>query len=164
MKKCLILFCCLWVAIIGGCGVNAPPIPPDAILPKGVTNLQATVVAEGVALKWQIPTENVDGSRPAAVARFLVLRRVEDKEGCLQCPGEYTVIKEINLATREGYQIDKGVIVWVNRDITPKKVYLYKVVGVNRWGYQGPPSNEVMVNGAEGTLWPSPTPEQNTSP
>lgn len=133
-----------FVIIAAGCGVKAPPIPPDVLVPKGATDLRGTVMEETFELTWTMPKANQDGSKPVDLVRFLVLRRDETR-GCPECPGEFKVKADLDLRSQKGYRLEKNTVTWVDRDLTEGVIYMYKVVGVNHWGYQGPPSNEVMI-------------------
>jgi hypothetical protein len=137
-----------FVILAGGCGVKAPPIPPDVLVPKGATDLRGTVKEGTFELTWSMPKANKDGSKPVDLVRFLVLRRDETK-GCPECPGEFTVRADLDLRSPEGYLLEKNTVTWVDRDLKEGVIYMYKVVGVNHWGYQGPPSNEVMIKWGE---------------
>jgi hypothetical protein len=133
------------VILAGGCGVKAPPIPPDVLVPKAITNLRGTVKEEAFYLTWTLPKENMDGSRPVDLVRFRVLRRDETK-GCPECPGEFSVKADLDLRTpTKGYLLEDNTVTWKDTGLTEGVIYMYKVIGVNHWGYQGPPSNEVMI-------------------
>ena len=76
--------------LAGGCGVKAPPIPPDVLVPTSVSGLEANVQEGELHLSWGIPRKNMDGSRPADLIAFNVLRR-DEKGACVECPGEVAV-------------------------------------------------------------------------
>lgn len=132
------------VILAWGCGVKAPPTPPDVLVAKAITNLHGTVKEEAVELTWGMPKKNADGSTPVDLVRFLVLRRDETK-GCPECPGEFAVRAELDLRSPEGYRLEKDTVTWTDKDLTEGVIYMYKVVSVNHWGYKSPPSNEVMI-------------------
>jgi hypothetical protein len=136
----------LLVILAVGCGVKGPLTPPDVLVPKAVTNLRGTVKEGTFYLTWSIPKENLDGSRPVDLERFLVLRR-EETRGCPECPGEFTVKAELDLRTTtpHGYLLEDNKVTWKDSGLTEGVIYMYKVIGVNHWGYQSPPSNEVMI-------------------
>ena len=144
MKKAMFLMVMFLVILAWGCGVKAPPTPPDVLVPEAITDLQGTVREESFYLTWSLPEENIDGSRPVDLVGFLVLRRDETR-GCPECPGEFNVKAELDLRTPKGYLLEDDTVTWRDSGLTAGVIYMYKIVGVNHWGYQGPPSNEVMI-------------------
>jgi len=137
-----------FIILAGGCGVKAPPIPPDVLVPKGATDLRGTVKEEIFELTWSLPKTNVKGSEPVDLVRSLVFRRDETR-GCPECPGEFKVRAELDLRSPEGYRLEKNTVTWVDKDLKEGVIYMYKVVGVNHWGYKSTPSNEVMIKWGE---------------
>jgi len=109
-----------------GCGVKAPPRPPDLLLPHAPKGLKL-MVREGLAyLTWEAPED----------ARYLygfhVLMKEEGSEGFL------TIGKVPYCQGKKGYRFDlKG--------LSRGKRYVFKVMGINKWGYPGPPSEEVAL-------------------
>jgi hypothetical protein len=144
MKKATFLTVMFLVILAWGCGVKAPPIPPDVLVPKAIKDLRGTVKEEAFYLTWTLPKENMDDSRPVDLVGFLVLRRDETR-GCPECPGEFTVKAELDLRSPKGYLLEDDTVTWQDTGFTEGVIYMYKIIGVNHWGYQGPPSNEVMI-------------------
>ena len=130
--------------LAGGCGVKAPPIPPDVLVPTSVSGLEANVQEGELHLSWGIPRKNMDGSRPADLIAFNVLRR-DEKGACVECPGEFAVRAHLDLRAPQGYRQERGSIRWKDSELEAGTIYIYKVVGVNHWGYPSPPSNQVVV-------------------
>lgn len=54
----LLLFIFLVLFSFVSCGKYAPPIPPEALAPKGVYNIQAIPYRKGVVLKWTGDTDD----------------------------------------------------------------------------------------------------------
>ena len=148
MKKATFLTVIVLVILAWGCGVKAPPTPPDVLVPKAVKDLQGSVKEGAFYLTWSLPKENMDGSRPADLVRFLVLRRDETR-GCPECPGEFTVKAELDLRKPHGYLLEDDTVTWKDSGLTAGVIYMYKVIGVNHWRYQGPASNQVMITWGE---------------
>lgn len=134
----------LLIILAVGCGVKGPLIPPDVLVAKAITDLKGTVRNEGFYLTWSLPEENMDGSTPVDLVRFEVLRR-EETRGCPECPGEFTVKAELDLRSPQGYVLEDDTVTWKDSGLTEGVIYMYKVIGVNHWGYQSPPSNEVTI-------------------
>jgi hypothetical protein len=155
IKKMLPIWIFLFI-LAGGCGVKTSLTPPDVLVPKAITDLKGTIKEQAFELTWSLPEANVDGSKPVDLVRFQVLRR-EETRGCLECPGEFLKRAELDLRSPQGYLLEKDTVTWQDRDLKDGVIYMYKVVGINHWGYQGPPSNEVMIR------WGSPAPSSSIS-
>jgi hypothetical protein len=144
MKKATFLTVIFFIILAWGCGVKAPPIPPDVLVPEAVSDLRGTVKEEGFILTWSLPKKNMDGSTPVDLERFLVLRR-DETGGCPECPGEFMIKAELDLRDPQGYVLEDDTVTWTDSGLTEGVIYMYKIIGVNHWGYRGPPSNEVMI-------------------
>ncbi|MCJ7663691.1 MAG: hypothetical protein MUO24_05570, partial [Desulfobacterales bacterium] len=138
MKKMLPIW--IFVIILAmGCGVKTNLVPPDVLVAKRITDLQGTVKEGAFELTWSVPKANVNGSTPVDLVQFRVLRR-EETGGCPECPGEYKVRAELDLRTPKGYLLEKNTATWVDKDLTEGVIYMYKIIGVNHWGYPSAPS------------------------
>ncbi len=151
MLKKIFLLLTILIIVASGCGVKAPPIPPDVLVPKAISDLEGKVREEKVYLNWSLPRENVDDSKPPDLVAFRVLRR-EERGGCLECPGEFTVRADLDLRAPRGYRLEKGTVTWMDEDLREGTIYIYRVVSINHWGYPSAPSNDVIIQ------WGAPPP------
>jgi hypothetical protein len=148
----------IWIFVIilaMGCGVKTSLVPPDVLVAKRIMDLQGTVKEETFELTWSIPKANMNGSTPVDLVQFRVLRR-EETRGCPECPGEFKLKAELDLRTPKGYLLEKNTATWVDKDLKEGVIYMYKVLGVNHWGYPSAPSNEVMIKWAPAPPPPAP--------
>jgi hypothetical protein len=148
MKKAILLTVLFLVILAWGCGVKAPPVPPDVLVPEAVSDLKVTVKEGALYLTWSLPEENIDGSTPVDLRGFLVTRR-DETGGCPECPGDFVVKAELDLRDPHGYLLEDDTVTWKDSGLTKDVIYMYKIIGVNHWGYQGPPSNQVMITWGE---------------
>ncbi len=159
MKKMLPIWILLFILALG-CGVKSALTPPDVLVAKAIKDLQGTIKEETFELTWSVPKENVKGPGPVDLVQFQVLRR-EETGGCPECPGEFKKRAELDLKNPKGYVLEKNTAIWVDKDLKEGVIYMYKVIGVNHWGYPSDPSNEVMIKWAPAPPPPAPeTPEQ----
>jgi hypothetical protein len=155
MKKMFPIWIVL-IILVWGCGVKTSLVPPDVLVAKAIKDLQGTVKEDTFELTWSVPKTNMNGSTPADLVYFRVLRR-EETGGCPECPGEFNVRAELDLRTPKGYLLEKNTAMWVDKDLKEGVIYMYKIIGVNHWGYASAPSNEVMIKWAPAP--PPPAPE-----
>jgi fibronectin type 3 domain-containing protein len=155
-RASLVLFIASLLVLGSGCGVKAPPVSLDSIVPEAVRDLDASVREARVILQWSLPTENTDGTKLVDLVGFKVLRESFKGEECPGCPERLVPIAEIDLGSRESYIAVGGRIVWIDKGLQPGKTYGYRVVAFNKRGHLGQKSNRVEV------LWgiPPPPPDQ----
>jgi len=149
------------IILTAGCGVKTALTPPDVLVAKAIANLQGSVKEGSLVLTWSVPQANKDGSRPADVVRFRVLRR-EELKGCLECPGEFKVRAELDLRSPQGYLREDNTITWQDKDLKEGVSYIYRVVSVNHWGYQSAPSNDFVITWGAAPASPAPAAPTDT--
>jgi len=87
--------------LIGGCGYKTAPVPPDTIVPRAIEDLQYSVTAKGVILKWTFPEKTIKGTDLTDIGTFDLYRAVVPLDDyCASCPIPFT----------EALQVDGGVV------------------------------------------------------
>jgi hypothetical protein len=61
---------CLILLFVPGCGRKGPPLPPIARTPVAPSDVSAVRRADRVELRFTVPAQNTDGSRPANITRI----------------------------------------------------------------------------------------------
>ncbi len=69
---CVLAILCLLLGL--GCGIKAPPVAPETVVPAPVDDLQVTVTEGGIRLEWTLPERSLDGSDLKEVAGFKIIR------------------------------------------------------------------------------------------
>lgn len=126
----------LLLLVLLSCGVKAPPRPPDLLLPHPPKDLKVKVREGMPFLVWEAPRD------PKHLKKFQVLMRQGDSS-------RFSVIGNIT------YFQDKREYRFDLKGLSPGTMYAFKVVGVNKWGYPGPPSEEVTLKWASPPFAPS---------
>ncbi len=119
---------------MGGCGIKAPPVPRDTIVPKRIVNLEAIPREGRLLLMWTVPKENTDKTVLTDLEKFQILRSegVLVADECRGCGEESKVIYEMKVNPVEEMRGKKlSVLI---EDQEPRKVYVYQVVSINRKG------------------------------
>ena len=58
------------------CGVKGPPVAPDAVVPRAITDLRASGYDGNLVLIWSFPRKNTDRSKLEDLAGYRILQRV----------------------------------------------------------------------------------------
>jgi hypothetical protein len=145
MKAIRIMLACTALVLVSGCGLKAPPVARNTIVPKRIVDLQAIPREGELFLVWTAPKDNTDKTALTDLEKFQILRSegVLIAEECRGCGEESKVIFEMNVNSPE--EVRGKRITFLVDDQEPRKVYVYQVVSVNRKGYRGSPSNPVTV-------------------
>lgn len=106
---CFILFLsCL------GCGKYAPPIPPEKLAPKPVSNIEAVTYERGVALTWVGSTKDIRSKELKSMDGYYVER------GCVEGEDEY------NGTANDMAQVEFEILSIVNDNQIETREYLRK--------------------------------------
>ncbi len=145
-KNVLLLF--IAALFLASCGLKAPPLPPEAVVPERISDLKVKMIDGGVTLKWTVPTTNTDGTQLTDLVGFKVLRKdVADKDvDCPPCTGEFQEIADFTLSVPEKAVIADGAVLFSDTSLSPFINYTYVVISYNSTGNFSKTSNSMVVS------------------
>jgi hypothetical protein len=138
-----------------GCGRKAPPHPPEDVLPKTISDLQAVNGADGIEMSWSRPIRYADGSRMADLAGFVIERKAGTDP---RTP--FARLGIVEVGDRDRFRQIKR-FQYLDRDTRTGTAYHYRVVSFTLDRYVSEPSNTATVERAipsEEKHAPLPTP------
>jgi len=146
---CLLTFC--------SCGRKSLPRPPADVLPKTITDLNASNTPKGIQLSWTRPHLYAVGSPMTDLGGFVIER----------APGTDTLapferLTVLDVSDRDRFRQIKH-FQYVDNDTSVGMPYRYRVVSFTLDGYFSAPSNVVTVERtttAEENHAPLPTPQR----
>jgi fibronectin type 3 domain-containing protein len=145
MKASTVILACAALLLAAGCGLKAPPVARDTIMPRRIVDLQAVPREGNLDLVWTVPKENTDKTPLTDLEKFQILRSegalIADE--CRGCGEESKVISEMSVGSPEEARGKRVTFLVENQEA--RKVYVYQVVSVSQKGYRGAPSNPVTV-------------------
>lgn len=174
MKLLVLFLAIVWVA---GCGKFGPPVPPEALAPSMVQQLEAAASTEGVRLAWRAPESDRRGKALKSLEGYRIYRRILNSAA--EQPGEnadaaqqelIATISDVHLEELERLReearqsgkparrvkVDPKFTTFIFADsaVQVGQVYTYSVVPFNQDGREGQPSRPVKVafNGATSTV------------
>lgn len=119
-----------------GCGRKTPVRPPAHVAPAAITDLAASSVGGGVALRWERPRRNAGGEHLADLDAFVVERAL---------PGlPFALLARIQVPDRDKLRQQKR-FTFVDESALLGEAYRYRVFAVTLDGYFSAPSNVVEV-------------------
>ncbi|MEN8136462.1 MAG: hypothetical protein ABFS18_13145 [Thermodesulfobacteriota bacterium] len=145
MKRKIVLSWAVLVvagALLVACGKKTAPIPPQAIIPAPVSDLEYQLDENGVTLSWSPPSRSEQGERLPVIDEFLLERAVYDlRDFCENCPVRYTKIDAI--AGDEAGRRNQQKIIYREERLRPGHIYFYRVKTGLGWRVVSRPSEPV---------------------
>jgi len=132
------------LVMLVGCGRKGPPVPPAAVIPSPIRDLNAKIQGDKIQLTWSVPARDgapLEGIRSFRVSRHTVPRSTPP---CPGCPLSFEELHKIKVSNPAPARIDHGRIVysvWFN----PEFRYAFKVLVVHKSGGVSDDSNVVHV-------------------
>lgn len=96
MNRIVILL--IFISSLAGCGRKGDLIPPEALVPASVTQLQVEQQGTDLRLSWQGPAREQSGRPLRDLAGFRLLRRdlAADGSGCASCPDSWQLLANVD--------------------------------------------------------------------
>ena len=139
-----ILFAITLALLFAGCGKRGPLIPPEALHPAPVADLQVRQTGNNFEVTWSIPTQN-EGKRPLKdLAGFRLFKRevLPPAEDCESCPDAYRLFKNIDLEYLQDIRRFGNSLYCTDSDVIDGKTYQYKVISYRKDGTSSRDSNK----------------------
>ncbi len=125
-----------------GCGIKGPPIPPQTVIPKPVTDLTKKINQSTLILTWTIP----DMGKSARYKGFVVSRSstLLSSSACTNCPKVFEKVAQIPVVHTKQATAEEKIRF---QEVLQKGYrYHYMVKGVTEKGGQSPDSNIVAFD------------------
>ena len=137
-----ILWLVIFLGVFLGCGIKAPPKPPQQLQQLAVNDLSKSLNEDRLTLTWTIP--NVENQRQADLAGFMVYKsrkKLSDAD-CQTCPVFFERVADIPLNQVTSKDVEEKTIYYMDA-VEEGYHYLYKVIVYSKNGVMGKDSNIV---------------------
>ncbi len=134
------LLACLLFAL-GGCGKVGPVKPLEQPLPSAPEKLSAVQLGNLIAVSWDIPSSNQDGSPLTDLQKFNVLKmRYDPADDCPECRDTSTLLREVDLEFLKNADRRGNRLTFWDNDLEPGFGYQYKVIAITQRNVEGAPA------------------------
>lgn len=146
----------VWGALIGGCGIKGPPVPPQRYRPAAAAALSYELTGNRVQIHWTV-AERGDPQR-ARITGCAVQRAQRPLAGgdCIECPLPFRKTADVAVPKGGGGAARRHRLDF-SEELTPGFEYAYRVICSNAAGVAGNESNVVRFD------LPQPTTQQPKS-
>jgi predicted small lipoprotein YifL len=139
-----ILMITVLVLLLASCGRKGRLIPPEALRPAPVSDLQIAQKGESFQVSWSQPAHG-EGGRPIKdLAGFHLLKRevLPPEEDCESCPTAYKLLKNVDLEYLQDVRLVGGSLFLSDPDVVTGKTYQYKLLSFQKDGTPSRDSNK----------------------
>jgi hypothetical protein len=134
------ILCVAIMVMLVGCGRKTPPVPPNAVIPQAISNLEYKADDTGVTLTWTYPERSIDGRSIDNIRTFhLHKAMIPEPDYCEGCPVAYDQIIKVDGRDTE----PKGKLTYMDTDLQPGYHYVYMVQSDSGWRIKSAESNRV---------------------
>jgi predicted small lipoprotein YifL len=143
-------------ALFAGCGKKGALIPPEALVPAAITDLQVEQRGGEFRLSWSAPDKEEGGLPLRDLSGFQLARRevLPAGQDCPACPDSWRLLSAIDLAYLQEVRRSGKRFYYTDRELRPAFSYQYQVTSVNRPGAVSKPSNRPTRKAVEPPLPP----------
>jgi hypothetical protein len=102
------------VLLLSACGKKGALMPPEALVPGPVRNLNVMQTGQDFRITWRAPVKE-EGGRPLKdLSGFQLLRRTVTPEGgeCASCPDSWKLLTKVDLDLPESYKKSGGLFLY----------------------------------------------------
>ncbi|UFS71843.1 fibronectin type III domain-containing protein [Geomonas sp. RF6] len=141
-----IAVCLTTFVALCGCGKKGALLPPEALVPAAINDLQVRQKGDQFQVSWSGPAREESGARLQDLAGFVLLRHqvIDPASDCDLCPDAYRVIATIDLDYLKDVRRSGSRYVVADRDLTIGTTYRYKVRSFKQNGTSSKDSNKVQ--------------------
>lgn len=142
----IIIALLLLAASLPGCGKKGPLIPPEALVPAAVRELQVRQQGNEFRISWIAPSREQGGRPLKDLAGFRLLRRdlAGDGSDCAACADAWRLLSAIDLDYPGETRQLGGSFLHFDRGLTVGSGYQYRLLAFSRSGGISQPATSAV--------------------
>lgn len=139
----MLVLAALALSVAAGCGKKGALIPPEALVPAPVGNLEVAQKGARLQVSWSAPGKQEGGAPLRDLAGFLLFRRLllSPAEDCEECPTAYSQLARIDLDYPQGVRRVGSLFIYDDSEVKRGNRYQYKLRSFTTQAAQSRDSN-----------------------
>jgi hypothetical protein len=125
-----------------GCGIKAPPVPPDRLKPPAIVDLNYRRDGVTLTLSWRLAADPEAATAVADICRVYRAKTSLSDTSCPDCPLPFEMVAEV--PTGGDPAAGDATLGWTE-NLERGFGYTYKVISVTADGITGDPSDTVYA-------------------
>src|SRR6185369_4580988 len=125
------------------CGKKGALIPPEALVPASVRDLNVVQTGQDFRITWKAPIKEQGGRPLKDLSGFLLLRRDATVEGgdCPSCPDSWKLLSTIDLNTPESAGKSGDLFIYFDKGVEKGNRSQYRLTALSRSGGKSRPED-----------------------
>lgn len=126
----------LLLLLLSACGRKGALLPPEALVPAAVQDLQVQQTGEEFRISWSAPGKEKGGRPLRDLSGFKLLRRTVTADGsdCASCPDSWQLLTTVDLALPGQTVQGGGWFSYRDRGLPPGSKSQYRLLALSRSG------------------------------
>lgn len=124
------------------CGRKTPAIPPEAVIPATINDIQASLDSNGVTLRWAYPKSSIDGIPIKNIRSFLVDKAISAiADYCPGCPTHFSQTFKVSAQGKK----PGDLIIFHDSEVSAGHYYTYTVRSYSGWQITSAPAPAITL-------------------
>lgn len=138
------IFCLLTaLLLLSACGKKGALLPPEALVPASVGNLNVMQSGQEFRITWSAPAKEQGGRPLKDLAGFQLLRRVVTPAGgeCPSCPDSWRLLTGIDLDTPTSFTKSGDLFIYLDKEGSEIDRVQYRITALSKSGGTSRPAD-----------------------
>ncbi len=138
-----IVFVFLTLLLLSACGKKGALLPPEALVPASVGNLNVMQSGQEFRITWSAPSKEQGGRPLKDLAGFQLLRRAVTPEGgeCPSCPGSWRLLTGIDLDRPTSFSKSGELFIYLDKGGNEIDQVQYRITALSKSGGTSRPAD-----------------------
>jgi predicted small lipoprotein YifL len=141
MRTVAIFFLLSAITSFSGCGKKGALLPPEALVPASVRDLNVIQSGQEFRITWRAPAKEQGGKPLKDLSGFLLSRRDVSSGDCPSCPDSWQLLSRIDLDSPGSTQKSGDLFLHFDKSVEMGNRIQYRLTALSRSGGRSRPAD-----------------------